>query len=59
MHKTSAAAAVYYEIETGTSRYDQRGKGTNLAGYRIPIARAGGLHELVADANRTPGRSRS
>ncbi len=25
-----------YEIETGISRYDQRGKGTNLARYRIP-----------------------
>ena len=46
--------ATYYEIETGTSRYEQRGKATNLAGYRIPISRAGGLHELVADANRVP-----
>ncbi len=46
--------ATYYEIETGTSRYDQRGKATNLAGYRISIPRAGGLHELVADANRVP-----
>jgi site-specific DNA recombinase len=46
--------ATYYEIETGTSRYDQRGRGTNLAGYRIPIPRAGGLHELVADATRIP-----
>ncbi len=46
--------ANYYEIETGTSRYDQRGRGTNLAGYHIPIPRAGGLHELVADANRVP-----
>jgi site-specific DNA recombinase len=51
--------ANYYEIETGTSRYDQRGRGTNLAGYHIPIPRAGGLHELVADANRSPGRSTS
>jgi len=28
--------AMPYEIETGISRYDQRGKGTNLARYRIP-----------------------
>ncbi len=46
--------ATYYEIETGTSRYDQRGKGTNLDGYRISIPRAGGLHDLVADAARVP-----
>jgi hypothetical protein len=34
--------AAYYEIETGTSHCGQRGKGTNLAGYRIPIPRARG-----------------
>jgi DNA invertase Pin-like site-specific DNA recombinase len=48
--------AVYYEVETGASRYEQRGRGTRLAGFDIPIPRAGGLHELVADATSGPRR---
>ncbi len=48
--------AVYYEVETGSARYQQRGSGTDLAGFDIPIPRAGGLHELVADAARKPRR---
>jgi DNA invertase Pin-like site-specific DNA recombinase len=48
--------AVYYEVETGSARYQQRGSGTDLAGFDIPIPRAGGLHELVADAARKPKR---
>ncbi len=48
--------AIYYEVETGAARYEQRGTGTSLAGFDIPIPRAGGLHELVADATRTPRR---
>jgi site-specific DNA recombinase len=46
--------AVYYEVETGAARYEQRGTGTRLVGFDIPIPRAGGLHELVADATRKP-----
>ena len=45
---------VYYEIETGSSSYERRGTRTNLAGYNLPIPRAGGLHELVRDAQRSP-----
>jgi site-specific DNA recombinase len=46
--------AVYYEIETGTSRLEDRGSRSGLAGFDIPIPRAGGLPELLADAARTP-----
>src|SRR6266545_3813386 len=46
---------VYYEIETGSSSYQQRGTRTSLAAYQLPIPRAGGLHELVRDARTRRG----
>jgi DNA invertase Pin-like site-specific DNA recombinase len=46
--------AVYYEVETGTARYEARGVTSALALSAIPIPRAGGLHDLVDDAHRTP-----
>ncbi|HZC99172.1 MAG TPA: recombinase family protein [Actinomycetes bacterium] len=44
--------AYYYEIETGTSRFEDRGVTSALALSSIRIPRAGGLHDLVSDASR-------
>jgi site-specific DNA recombinase len=46
--------AYYYEIETGTSRYEDRGITSASALASIKIPRAGGLRDLVDDAHRTP-----
>ncbi len=46
--------AVYYEIETGTSRYEDRGATSPQALAPIGIPRAGDLHDLVNHAHRSP-----
>ncbi len=46
--------AVYYEVETGTADLRDRGSRSGLAGFDIPIPRAGGMPELLRDASRTP-----
>lgn len=43
--------AHFYDVESGTRRYDARGSG-GLAGFEIPIPREGGLHDLLAAAQR-------
>jgi DNA invertase Pin-like site-specific DNA recombinase len=48
-------AAHYYDIESGTRSYDDRGSG-GLSGFDIPIMRDGGLQELLADAKHRPPR---
>ena len=45
--------AHFYDIESGTRRYDARGSG-GLKGFDIPIPRDGGLHDLLAAAGRRP-----
>ena len=45
--------AAYYEIETGTSRYEDRGATSAVALAPIGIPRAGGLHDLVDDVHRS------
>ncbi len=45
--------AHYYDIESGTRAYADRGSG-NVAGFNIAIPRDGGLQELLADAARRP-----
>jgi site-specific DNA recombinase len=46
--------AYYYEIETGTSRFEDRGVTSAAALASIKIPRTGGLRDLVDDAHRTP-----
>ena len=45
--------AHYYDIESGTRAYAERGSG-GLAGFDIAIPRDGGLQDLLADARRRP-----
>lgn len=45
--------AHFYDVESGTRRYDARGSG-GLSGFNIPIPRDGGLHDLLAAAVRKP-----
>ncbi len=45
--------AHYYDIESGTRAYADRGSG-NVAGFNIAIPRDGGLADLLADARRRP-----
>jgi DNA invertase Pin-like site-specific DNA recombinase len=47
--------AHYYDIESGTRAYADRGSG-NVAGFNIAIPRDGGLADLLADAQRRPAR---
>ncbi len=47
--------AHYYDIESGTRAYAERGSG-GLAGFDIPIPRDGGLQDLLADAAKRPAR---
>jgi DNA invertase Pin-like site-specific DNA recombinase len=47
--------AHYYDIESGTRAYADRGSG-NLASFNITIPRVGGLQDLLADAQRRPPR---
>ena len=46
--------AVYYEIESGSSSYGRRGTLTDLSGHHLPISHAGGLHDLIQHAQRSP-----
>src|SRR5687768_9278574 len=45
--------AHYYDVESGTRRYDARGSG-GLSGFNIQIPRDGGLHDLLETAKRRP-----
>lgn len=43
--------AHFYDVESGTCRYDARGSG-GLSGFNILILRDGGLHDLLQTAKR-------
>lgn len=45
--------AHFYDVESGTRKYDARGSG-GLSGFNIPIPRDGGLHDLLEAAKRRP-----
>lgn len=45
--------AHFYDVESGTCRYDARGSG-GLSGFNILILRDGGLHDLLQTAKRRP-----
>ncbi|TCO46425.1 resolvase-like protein [Actinocrispum wychmicini] len=47
--------AVFYDVESGRMELDQRGQGENYERFDIPIARDGGISDLLAEAAR-PGR---
>ncbi|MCE7001663.1 recombinase family protein [Kibdelosporangium philippinense] len=47
--------AVFYDVESGRMELDQRGQGTRYERFGIPIARDGGIADLLAEAQH-PGR---
>jgi DNA invertase Pin-like site-specific DNA recombinase len=47
--------AVFYDVESGRMELDQRGHGENYERFDIPIARDGGIADLLAEAAH-PGR---
>jgi DNA invertase Pin-like site-specific DNA recombinase len=47
--------AVFYDVESGRMELDQRGRGTDYERFDIPIARDGGIADLLAEAAH-PGR---
>jgi hypothetical protein len=42
----------FYDVESGRMELDQRGRGTGYERFDIPIARDGGIADLLAEAKR-------
>ena len=47
--------AHFYDVESGRMELDQRGRGENYERFDVPIARDGGISDLLAEAQH-PGR---
>jgi site-specific DNA recombinase len=48
----------FYDVESGRMELDQRGRGTGYERFDIPIARDGGIADLLAEAKRPNRRFR-
>jgi site-specific DNA recombinase len=46
----------FYDVESGRMELDQRGRGTNYERFDVPIARDGGIADLLAEARRADRR---